>query len=135
MAVRVAINGFGRIGRNILRAIAEAGRKDIKVVAINDLVEGAHCGDAQDTAPFLVFLVDLEQLWLIFKLGHVVGIIPVGEMDDESRGVVHEIECIQLARAWCEGAVRQVGESRAFVQHDVWGVAMYQEGVLVCLAG
>ena len=37
MTVRVAINGFGRIGRNILRAIAEAGRKDIEVVAINDL--------------------------------------------------------------------------------------------------
>jgi glyceraldehyde 3-phosphate dehydrogenase len=37
MAVRVAINGFGRIGRNILRAIAESGRKDIQVVAINDL--------------------------------------------------------------------------------------------------
>jgi len=37
MAVRVAINGFGRIGRNILRAIAEAGRKDIEVVGINDL--------------------------------------------------------------------------------------------------
>jgi glyceraldehyde 3-phosphate dehydrogenase len=37
MAVRVAINGFGRIGRNILRAIAESGRKDIEVVGINDL--------------------------------------------------------------------------------------------------
>jgi glyceraldehyde 3-phosphate dehydrogenase (phosphorylating) len=37
MAVRVAINGFGRIGRNVLRAIAEAGRKDIEVVGINDL--------------------------------------------------------------------------------------------------
>ena len=37
MAVRVAINGFGRIGRNVLRAIYEAGRKDIEVVAINDL--------------------------------------------------------------------------------------------------
>ncbi len=37
MAVRVGINGFGRIGRNILRAIAEAGRKDIEVVGINDL--------------------------------------------------------------------------------------------------
>src|ERR1700704_2825094 len=37
MAVRVAINGFGRIGRNILRAIYEAKRKDIEVVAINDL--------------------------------------------------------------------------------------------------
>jgi glyceraldehyde 3-phosphate dehydrogenase len=37
MAVNVAINGFGRIGRLVLRAIAESGRKDIKVVAINDL--------------------------------------------------------------------------------------------------
>jgi glyceraldehyde 3-phosphate dehydrogenase len=37
MTVKVAINGFGRIGRNILRAIAESGRTDIKVVSINDL--------------------------------------------------------------------------------------------------
>jgi glyceraldehyde 3-phosphate dehydrogenase len=37
MAVKVAINGFGRIGRNILRAIIESGRTDITVVAINDL--------------------------------------------------------------------------------------------------
>src|SRR5215218_9046066 len=37
MPIRVGINGFGRIGRNILRAIAESGRKDIEVVGINDL--------------------------------------------------------------------------------------------------
>jgi len=37
MTVRVAINGFGRIGRNIVRAIYESGRKDIEVVAVNDL--------------------------------------------------------------------------------------------------
>jgi glyceraldehyde 3-phosphate dehydrogenase len=37
MSVRVAINGFGRIGRNVLRAIVEAGRHDIEVVAVNDL--------------------------------------------------------------------------------------------------
>src|SRR3712207_5824462 len=37
MTVRVAINGFGRIGRNILRAIVESGRRDIEVVAVNDL--------------------------------------------------------------------------------------------------
>ena len=37
MTVKVAINGFGRIGRNILRAIVESGRTDIEVVAINDL--------------------------------------------------------------------------------------------------
>jgi glyceraldehyde 3-phosphate dehydrogenase len=37
MTVTVAINGFGRIGRNVLRAIVESGRTDIEVVAINDL--------------------------------------------------------------------------------------------------
>ena len=37
MSVRVSINGFGRIGMNILRAIIESGRNDINVVAINDL--------------------------------------------------------------------------------------------------
>jgi glyceraldehyde 3-phosphate dehydrogenase len=37
MSTKVAINGFGRIGRNILRAIIESGRTDIEVIAINDL--------------------------------------------------------------------------------------------------
>lgn len=37
MTTRIAINGFGRIGRLVLRAILESGRKDITVVAINDL--------------------------------------------------------------------------------------------------
>ena len=37
MAVKIAISGFGRIGRNILRAIVEANRKDVEIIAINDL--------------------------------------------------------------------------------------------------
>ena len=37
MVVKVGINGFGRIGRNILRAVIETGRSDIEVVAVNDL--------------------------------------------------------------------------------------------------
>ena len=37
MTVRIAINGFGRIGRNVLRAIHESGRDDVEVVALNDL--------------------------------------------------------------------------------------------------
>ena len=41
MAIKIAINGFGRIGRNILRAIIEAKRDDIVVVAINDLGDAA----------------------------------------------------------------------------------------------
>src|SRR3954465_12958928 len=49
MAVWVSINGFGRIGRNVLRAILESGRKDIEVVAINDL------GPVETNAPLLRF--------------------------------------------------------------------------------
>jgi glyceraldehyde 3-phosphate dehydrogenase len=37
MAVKVGINGYGRIGRNILRALYESGRKDVRIVALNDL--------------------------------------------------------------------------------------------------
>ena len=47
MAVKIAINGFGRIGRNVLRAILESGRTDIEVVSINDL------GDAKMNALLL----------------------------------------------------------------------------------
>ncbi len=37
MSIKVGINGFGRIGRNVLRALSESGRSDIEVIAINDL--------------------------------------------------------------------------------------------------
>jgi glyceraldehyde 3-phosphate dehydrogenase len=47
MTTRVAINGFGRIGRNVLRYIIESGRKDLEVVAINDL------GSVETTAHLL----------------------------------------------------------------------------------
>ncbi|WP_371395944.1 type I glyceraldehyde-3-phosphate dehydrogenase [Fretibacter rubidus] len=41
MSLSIAINGFGRIGRNVLRALIETGRTDMKVVAINDLADAA----------------------------------------------------------------------------------------------
>jgi glyceraldehyde 3-phosphate dehydrogenase len=37
MTIKIAINGYGRIGRNVLRALYESGRKDVQIVAINDL--------------------------------------------------------------------------------------------------
>ena len=49
MPVRVGINGFGRIGRLVLRAALESGRKDIEFVAINDL------GSAEDNAHLLQY--------------------------------------------------------------------------------
>ncbi|HIF23112.1 MAG TPA: type I glyceraldehyde-3-phosphate dehydrogenase, partial [Gemmatimonadetes bacterium] len=41
MPIRVAINGFGRIGRNVLRSAQMAGRTDIDFVAVNDLTDAA----------------------------------------------------------------------------------------------
>ena len=41
MAIKVAINGYGRIGRNVLRALYESGRDDIQIVAVNDLGDAA----------------------------------------------------------------------------------------------
>ena len=49
MAVKVVINGFGRIGRMVLRALVESGRKDIHVIAINDL------GSIEDNAHMLKY--------------------------------------------------------------------------------
>jgi len=49
MTLKIAISGFGRIGRNVLRAIAESKRKDLTVVAINDLVS------AKDNAHFFKY--------------------------------------------------------------------------------
>ncbi len=43
MAARLAINGFGRIGRLVFRAIHESGRNDVEVVAVNDLASGETC--------------------------------------------------------------------------------------------
>ena len=45
MTLKVGINGYGRIGRNVLRAMYESGRqKEIRIVAVNDL------GDAETNA-------------------------------------------------------------------------------------
>jgi glyceraldehyde 3-phosphate dehydrogenase len=49
MTVRVAINGFGRIGRLVFRALAESGRTDVTVVGINDL------GSPEDNAHLLKY--------------------------------------------------------------------------------
>lgn len=70
MAVRVAINGYGRIGRNILRSLYEAGRQDeIEVVAINDLGDAAtlaHLTQYDTTHGRFPYRVEAkgDQLWV-----------------------------------------------------------------------
>ncbi len=92
MAIKVAINGYGRIGRNVLRALFESGRTDeFEIVAINDL------GDAQTNAHLTRYdtvhgrfpaQVDVDGDWLVVD-GHKIRVLaerdpaklPWGDMD------------------------------------------------------
>ncbi|MCJ2070227.1 type I glyceraldehyde-3-phosphate dehydrogenase [Methylobacterium sp. J-030] len=95
---KVAINGFGRIGRNVLRAIAEAGRSDIEVVAINDL------GPVETNAHLLRFdsvhgrfpgtvAVDGEFLVVNGKRIKVTAVRNPAELPHRDLGVDIALEC------------------------------------------
>src|SRR6187431_1269064 len=104
MTVKVAINGFGRIGRNVLRAIVESGRTDIEVVAINDL------GSVDTNAHLLRYdsvhgrfpatvTVDGD---IVTAAGHrmkVTAIRNPGELPHKELGVDIALECTGLFTA------------------------------------
>jgi glyceraldehyde 3-phosphate dehydrogenase len=74
MALKVGINGFGRIGRNVLRAIALSGRTDIKVVAINDLAPlqtSAHLFEFDSVHGRFVRSVTTGEDWLNAGTGEI----------------------------------------------------------------
>ncbi|MGZ8995998.1 MAG: type I glyceraldehyde-3-phosphate dehydrogenase [Rhodospirillales bacterium] len=79
MAVRVGINGFGRIGRLVLRAAMEEGRNDIEFVAVNDL------GDVKTNAHLL-------------KYDSVHGTFP-GEIKSDDKSITvngHKVDVLAL---------------------------------------
>jgi glyceraldehyde 3-phosphate dehydrogenase len=101
MAVRIAINGFGRIGRLVLRSIVEHARRDIEVVAINDL------GSVETNAHLLRFdsvhgrfpgLVSVEGEDLDVGLGpiRVTAIRDPGQLPHAELGVDVALECTGL---------------------------------------
>ena len=119
MAARVAINGFGRIGRNILRAIVESGRKDIDVVALNDL------GPAETNAHLLRFdsvhgrfpaevKVDGDALVVDGRKIRVTAIRNPAELPHRELGIDIALECTGLfttrdkAAAHLEAGARRV---------------------------
>jgi glyceraldehyde 3-phosphate dehydrogenase len=104
MAVRVAINGFGRIGRNILRYIIETGRTDLEVVTINDL------GSVETNAHLLRFdsvhgrfprevKVDGDSIDVGFGPIKVTAIRNPAELPYEAFGVDIALECTGLFTA------------------------------------
>src|SRR6478752_403522 len=119
MAARVAINGFGRIGRNILRGIVESGRKDIEVVSLNDL------GPAATNAHLLRFdsvhgrfpaevKVDGDALVVDGRKIRVTAIRDPGELPHRELGIDIALECTGLfttrdkAAAHLEAGARRV---------------------------
>ncbi|MFL5222744.1 MAG: type I glyceraldehyde-3-phosphate dehydrogenase [Microvirga sp.] len=104
MTVKVAINGFGRIGRNILRAIVESGRKDIEVVAVNDL------GPVETNAHLLRFdsvhgrfpsEVTVEGDSIVVD-GHKIRVTAIknpAELPHRELGVVIALECTGIFTA------------------------------------
>ncbi len=67
MAIRVAINGFGRIGRLVLRAYMEAGRDDLEFVAIKIAVLIFHTQQGQFTSGLNKIFTTVKQITTIFS--------------------------------------------------------------------
>src|SRR6202012_2769688 len=121
MALRVAINGFGRIGRNILRAIHESKRTDIEIVAINDLgpvetnahllrydsVHGRYPGEVKGDGEFII--VD----------GHKIKVTAIknpAELPHKDLGVDIAMECTGIFTSKDKAATHlQAGAKRVLV--------------------
>ncbi|MCB1556440.1 MAG: type I glyceraldehyde-3-phosphate dehydrogenase [Alphaproteobacteria bacterium] len=85
MTARIAINGFGRIGRLVFRAWVESGRKDIEIVAINDLADvktNAHLLKYDSTHGPSPFPVSIEGDDTIIADGHKVKCVQVRDPAD-----------------------------------------------------
>lgn len=72
MATKIAINGFGRIGRCIVRALVERGEKDLEIVAINDLTDAG-------TLAHLLRYDSIHREFRAASVSHGDGFIQVGD--------------------------------------------------------
>jgi glyceraldehyde 3-phosphate dehydrogenase len=128
MTVKVAINGFGRIGRNILRAIVESGRTDIEVVAVNDL------GPVETNAHLLRFdsvhgrfpsevKVEGDALAIDGKKVRVTAIRNPAELPHRELGVDIALECTGIFTSWEKAKAHlDAGAKRVIVSAPADGV-------------
>ena len=130
MAIRVAINGFGRIGRLVLRAIVESGRRDIEVVALNDL------GPVQTNAHLLRYdsvhgrfpaNVTIDGDYII-AAGHkmkVTAVIDPSELPHEALGVDVALECTGIFTSKDKSSAHlRAGAKRVLISAPADGVDM-----------
>ena len=119
MAVRVAINGFGRIGRLVLRSIVEHARRDIEVVAINDLgpvATNAHLLRYDSTHGRFPGTVTAGDDWMDVGLGKIraTAIRNPAELPHKELGVDIAFECTGIftskekAKAHLDAGARRV---------------------------
>ena len=128
MATRVAINGFGRIGRLVLRAIVESGRRDIEVVGVNDL------GPVETNAHLLRYdsvhgrfpgqvTVDGD---IMVAAGHRIKVTAIknpAELPHKELGVDIALECTGIFTARDKAAAHlQAGAKRVLVSAPGEGV-------------
>jgi len=128
MAIRVAINGFGRIGRLVLRAIAESGRDDIVVVGVNDL------GPVETNAHLLrydsvhgrypgVVKVDGDQMIVDGRKIKVTAIKNPAELPHKELGVDIALECTGIFTSKEKASAHlQAGAKRVLVSAPGDGV-------------
>jgi glyceraldehyde 3-phosphate dehydrogenase len=119
MALRVAINGFGRIGRLVLRSLAEYNRADIEVVAINDLgpvATNAHLIKYDSTHRRFPGVVTYGDDWLDVGFGKIktTAIRNPAELPHKELGVDIAFECTGIftardkAKAHLEAGAKRV---------------------------
>jgi glyceraldehyde 3-phosphate dehydrogenase len=128
MSLRVAINGFGRIGRLVLRAIQESGRKDITVVGVNDL------GPVETNAHLLRYdsihgrfpgevKVDGDQMIVSGQKIKVTAIKDPAQLPHKELGVDIALECTGIFTSKDKaGAHLQAGAKRVLVSAPADGV-------------
>jgi glyceraldehyde 3-phosphate dehydrogenase len=122
MAVKIAISGFGRIGRNVLRAIAESKRKDVHVVAINDLgspEDNAHLFKHDSVHGRYPGDVKVEGDTIDVGLGYSIKVLAVkdpGKLPWKQLGVDIVMECTGLFTDKEKAAVHlEAGAKRVLV--------------------
>src|ERR1043165_1187020 len=120
MALRVAINGFGRIGRLVLRAIVESGRRDIEVVAVNDL------GPVETNAHLLRYdsvhcrfpaQVSVDGDYMI-AAGHKIKVTAIknpAELPHKDLGIAIALECTGIFTARDKAALHLEGGAKRVI--------------------